>query len=288
MGGQQRLSRHMAEQVGEEIGADGMEITWHSGARESHEWFAGRQFDMETYRNVIVPLLEEYNCRHRAFSVVLGVSRPLYTPEELDRMNAEEHIKREFEGKGYNKYEATQFQRRLETTIRKTKDASMAHKAAGDKQAETLAKARVTALNQKYAAFSDAMGIPTKGERMAVGGYTRGMSLERFTNGLGGGIINGIDISIRPDVTNSIMDNIIKDIYKGQGGKNIVGNGTTMDAVRNELMTGLPMNGKFHSTKAEELINRLNRRLRAQGISDSEAAIAKALIEDLENALGGK
>jgi hypothetical protein len=35
-GGLQRLSREMAQSVGEKFGADGMEISWHSGARPSH------------------------------------------------------------------------------------------------------------------------------------------------------------------------------------------------------------------------------------------------------------
>ena len=97
-----------------------------------------------------------------------------------------------------------------------------------------------------------------------------------------------IDINIKPNVSNQKLQNIVDDLYKGQGGKNTIGNGTTMDAVRNEIKTGLPTNGKFHSIKAQETINRLQRRLRAGDLTPAETNIANELIKDLQNALGGK
>lgn len=60
------------------------------------------------------------------------------------------------------------------------------------------------------------------------------------------------DINVKPDVSNPKMQNIVNDVYKGQGGANTIGNGTTMDAVRNEIKTGLPTNGRFHSIKLKK------------------------------------
>ena len=96
-----------------------------------------------------------------------------------------------------------------------------------------------------------------------------------------------VDINQKPNVSNEKLKNIINDLYKGQGGPNTVGNGTTMDAVRNEIETGFPTNGKFHSIKAQETINRLLRRLRAKDLTNIEIDIAKELIKDLLDALSG-
>ena len=50
----------------------------------------------------------------------------------------------------------------------------------------------------------------------------------------------------------------MNDLYKGAKGQNPIGTGSTADAVRNELTTGLATHGKFHSQKAQEYINALN------------------------------
>jgi len=99
---------------------------------------------------------------------------------------------------------------------------------------------------------------------------------------------SSIDIDQKPEVYNEKLKNIINDIYKGQRGAHVIGNGTTMDAVRYEIQTGLPTNGKFHSIKAQETINRLRRRLRAGDLTPKEVNIANELIKDLQNALNGR
>ncbi len=179
MGGQQRLSRQIAEAQGLAFGADGYEITWHAGARPSHIDFAGKQFSTAEYQLRCIPLLNDYNCYHRAFPVVLGVSTPTYTTQELDTLNELDALEREFEGKKYNAYKASQMQRRLETAIRREKDRANAFKASGDKEAETLAKAKVTALNQRYKTFSAAMSVSPKPTRTSVSKYTRGKTVNR-------------------------------------------------------------------------------------------------------------
>ena len=59
------------------------------------------------------------NCYHSYFPFIPGVSERTYTDEQLDDMNAKENIKREHAGKEYNAYEATQYQRKMETLMRK-------------------------------------------------------------------------------------------------------------------------------------------------------------------------
>ena len=112
--------------------------------------------------------------------------------------------------------------------------------------------------------------------------------------GAGGGGENmgsnedGIDIGAKPAVSDTKMQNIINDIYKGQEMLAVIGNGTTMDAVRHELKTGQPVGKKFHSVKAQDTINRLNKRLRSGCLNTHDTNIANTLIKDLQDALSGK
>jgi hypothetical protein len=66
-----------------------------------------------------------------------------------------------------------------------------------------------------------------------------------------------------------------------------VGNGSTAAAVREELRTGLPVNGSFHSQKAQNAIVRLERALRRTDISASDRRTIENVVRDLRNALGG-
>lgn len=181
MGGQQRMSREMAELQGRAFGADGMEVSWHSGARPTHVPMGGQQYTMRQFEHEAKPLLEDFNCYHRAFPIVLGISKPAYTREELAELNARDAEKRTFEGKEYNKYEALQMQRRFETAMRREKDRAICLKASGDKEAEKIAKAKVTALNQRYKEFSRSVGLTAQPIRASVSKYTRGQSLKTLT-----------------------------------------------------------------------------------------------------------
>jgi len=97
-----------------------------------------------------------------------------------------------------------------------------------------------------------------------------------------------ININKKPNVSNGKLKNIINDLYKGQGGRNTIGNGTTMDAVRNEIKTGLPTNGKFHTQKLNDYLNALQRRLRAGDLNDYDTAVVNALIDDIKKAQKGQ
>ena len=69
---------------------------------------------------------------------------------------------------------------------------------------------------------------------------------------------------------------------------NPIGNGSTADAVRNELLTGLPTGGKFHSQKALEYIKGLGNWLKNNpNASYQDRLVARSLVDDLKAALGG-
>lgn len=161
---QSQMSMQQAELTGKQFGADGMEITWHSGYRPSHN-FGGKQFTMEEYRSRIELELNDYNCYHRAFPIVLGVSTPAYTDEQLKQMDADEITTKMYQGKTYNKYDATQEQRKYERAIRRQKDRMNAFESAGDTKSYNEAKAKLQTLRKNYREFSKAMGMKVKYNR---------------------------------------------------------------------------------------------------------------------------
>lgn len=89
----------------------------------------------------------------------------------------------------------------------------------------------------------------------------------------------------RPEVADGKLGNIVKQLFRDNAK---VGNGTTADAVRHELETGLRVGGKTHSEKAQLAIDSLTRRLTDPSVSQADKTIAKVLKEDLGNALRGR
>ncbi len=175
-----RLVQEQSAREGAEFGSDGVEIDWHSGSRPEHMWFQGRQFSNQEFHRSVEHHLYDYGCRHYSMPIMMDVSVANYTPEQLDRMNAEEMVKHDYGNGSYTTYEATQRQRRFESELRKHKDRAVAFEKAGDHEAALLEKARVTTINQQYVAFSKQMGLPTQPERAAVARYTRGAGVKKL------------------------------------------------------------------------------------------------------------
>jgi hypothetical protein len=61
----------------------GWEISAHVGARPSHAAYQGRQYPQSQYYTIVEPLITDYNCRHSAYPIILGLGKPNYTAEEL-------------------------------------------------------------------------------------------------------------------------------------------------------------------------------------------------------------
>lgn len=173
-----------AEQLGEEIGADGWEISYHSNPKPSHEAMGGRQYaagdegvtvDGKYYPlfSNVADLLQDFNCLHYKMPILRGISEPAYDEDELASMKANDRLEFEYEGKKYTGYEATQVQRKLETDIRRQKDRANIFAASGDDDGRRVAQEKINLLTKKYKSFSDAAGLPYKTERMSVAKFHR-------------------------------------------------------------------------------------------------------------------
>jgi type VI secretion system secreted protein VgrG len=92
-----------------------------------------------------------------------------------------------------------------------------------------------------------------------------------------------------PAVNDPKLKNLVSDLYKGAHSKNPVGSGSTADAVRNELVSGKPTHGVFHSEKAKQYVSALEKWLaKNPNATSSDRAVAENLKRDLVDALQGK
>lgn len=170
MTGMNQLTAKKNEQDAEELHTNWFEISWHSGARPSH-WWGGRQYTKEQLTTICnlgdVTGLCGANCYHNYHPFIPGISIPVYTEEELEELNRQEKEPIEWNGKKYTKYEATQRQRQLETTMRaQREEMALLEEGGADEDDLINCRARYNATSHEYAQFSEAMGIPQERERV--------------------------------------------------------------------------------------------------------------------------
>lgn len=189
------LHNELQKIYGEEFGADGVEISVHENPADDHENVQGRQFSNEEfnklqnggvaidYKGKAYSLdhddngshrpISQLNCYHYIFSIVLGVSKPTYTDEELQKKIDDNNKGFELDGKHYSLYEGSQLQRQLERAIREQKDIQILAKSSDDMELVGTAQSNITKLTQKYKELSQISGLPTKMKRLTVSGYRR-------------------------------------------------------------------------------------------------------------------
>jgi len=194
--------------IGEEFDYDGIEVTHHANAAPDHiDTIDGKQFalvdiikehiekgiptevdkirgyqvwvdgkvydDFNAVNNALQRPVSTLNCKHKTFTIILGVSKPEYTQEQLDEDKKKNLDGFEFEGKHYSMYEGTQLQRMLERRIREEKDIQTLAKTSGNEFLAGESQHKITMLTHKYKELSDVSGLPTKAQRLRVSTYKR-------------------------------------------------------------------------------------------------------------------
>lgn len=160
-----QLSMAMQNKFDEDLGCDGKEITAHVPCAIDHQDIQGKQFSKEDFEKLNSELkrpIGTMNCTHFVFNIIMGISKPLHTDEELERMKKESNREIYFQGKKYTQYQATQVQRKLETKLRDLKYKRDMLKVVDEP--EQLAKVRkeITDTTKLYKDFSDKMGLEYK------------------------------------------------------------------------------------------------------------------------------
>lgn len=163
------------EDNAEQLGTEYFEVSYHRGARPTHQVWQGRVYSKKELETVCglgtVTGLCGANCYHSYSPFIKGVDKPTYSDEELDRMNEEENTPKEYNGKEYTAYEAQQRQRRLETAMRADRQKiELLTQGGADDDTITGAKVRYFQRQDEYVKFSKAMGLPEQWERITVNG----------------------------------------------------------------------------------------------------------------------
>lgn len=163
------------EDNAEQLGTEYFEVSYHRGARPTHQVWQGRVYSKKELETVCglgtVTGLCGANCYHSYSPFMKGIDTPTYSEEELDRMNEEENAPKEYNGKNYTAYEAQQRQRRLETAMRADRQQiELLTQGGADDDTITGAKAKYFQRQDKYVKFSKAMGLPQQWERITVDG----------------------------------------------------------------------------------------------------------------------
>ena len=168
--------------VGQQLNTDGIEIDYHANARPSHRFMQGKQYakgEAKTVNGVYYPsaeksgvyerLYDDYNCYHYETDIILGVSEPRYTEEELKRFIEKDQRLYKIGDIEKDGYGWGQSMRHLETEIRRAKDEINALEAFGNSEAEIkLLKERIKAYKTKYTEISQITGIAEQPQKMSV------------------------------------------------------------------------------------------------------------------------
>ena len=163
------------EDNAEQLGTEYFEVSYHRGARPTHQVWQGRVYSKKELETVCglgtVTGLCGANCYHSYSPFIKGIDTPTYSEEELDRMNEEENTPKEYNGKEYTAYEAQQRQRQLETAMRADRQKiELLTQGGADDDTITGAKAKYFQRQDEYVKFSKAMNLPQQWERITVDG----------------------------------------------------------------------------------------------------------------------
>lgn len=178
MTGFRQVQGKINEQVAGRLGTDTYEVTYHAGARPTHQAWQGRVWTMRQLRDICglgtVTGLNGANCYHDYLPFIPGVSERTYTDEQLEQMMKEENTPKVYNGREYTAYEALQQQRKMETAMRKTRqDIRLMEKGDADSTDIIIKRGRYAGQMQTYRDFSETMHLPQQMGRVYQDGLGR-------------------------------------------------------------------------------------------------------------------
>lgn len=177
--GAKQAAQSYDQHVGDLLECDGFEVDAHAGCRPTHEFMQGQLYSYDGEKTVdgvtyedgteALTALKDYGCLHFKTDVILGVSSPRYSPEELERIHRETTELIEYNGKKKTLYEWKQTQRSLERAVRTERQKAEMFKAAGMKQKAQECTAKTTVFRAKYDDMcSQIKGMAPRPERMRI------------------------------------------------------------------------------------------------------------------------
>ena len=185
--GVRQVQQKAQELIGEEIGADGVQLTAHQMSAPDHEPVQGRIFNKENfdlmqsgrpfedvdgnrYKSFSRPITQ-WHCRHLVYYILLGITKPMYSKEQLEQWKQDNAMGVTIDGQHYTRYEVTQLMRKLELKIRRQKDTAILAKASGDDVLRRECQSNITALERKYKSVAESAGLKPRFEKTRVEGF---------------------------------------------------------------------------------------------------------------------
>lgn len=185
--GIRQVQQKAQELIGEEIGADGVDITAHPNSAPDHEPVQGRRFDLANFQKMqsgqsfadvdgnhylgFERPITQWRCRHLIYYILLGITKRMYTDEQLKSWEQANQKGCIIDGKPYTNYQATQLMRNLETEIRRQKDTAVLAKESGDDVLRRECQSNINKLTKKYNAVAEAAGLRKQMQKTRVDGF---------------------------------------------------------------------------------------------------------------------
>ena len=219
--GVKQLQAQMLDYHGERFGSDGVELSAHAISAPDHLPVQGRQFSNEEfyklqtgdsfedvkgnkYKGFPRPI-GQWNCRHVRFPIIIGISEPVHTEEQL----------KQFAENSKKKYDLTQQQRAMETNLRSLKTRRIAASAAGDELEAKRLQRKINEQQTIYRRFSEKHGLLYDTKRASVEGYKR-ISIKIPTQFIKGDAIIEKSVDGSPEFSKQFKQNLVVQVDKFQ------------------------------------------------------------------------
>ena len=178
--GVRMTSQAMQNEIGKQVGADGVELSVHAMSAPDHEPIQGHQFTDEEFEKCqtqqafedvngiqFAPIARPigiWNCRHFAYNIIIGVQEPRYTLKQLEEFKQKNadgytYIDRKGNKQHLSLYECSQKQRRYELSIRKAREGKALAERAGNKELSQYYDKRIKQRLADYTTFSNNCGL---------------------------------------------------------------------------------------------------------------------------------
>ena len=222
--GAKRSAQSYDEHIGKVLGCDGFEVDAHPGCRPSHEFMQGKMYSYSGRKIVggtvyedgaeALERLDDYNCLHFKTDVILGVSQPSYSAEELERIHKESTELIEYNGREKTLYEWKRTQRAFERSVRGERQKADMLDAAGMKRRAQECRQRADAYRKTYDDMcSKVKGLEPHPERMGVWESLTKTSLDKYLKS------DIIDVRLPDGTFSKLADNRIEnvEVFAGKG-----------------------------------------------------------------------
>lgn len=162
------VSQAATNEVGRQLGADGVQISAHILCAPDHLPYQGRMYSNEEFESIQNSLDRPFgmwNCRHIWYPAILGVTKQTYSEDTLKRYADLSNGRIRIGDRELTRYEWTQEQRKIETKLRDLRAEEAVWLAAGQTEELNRVRAEIRKLTDVYNLITREASLPARMER---------------------------------------------------------------------------------------------------------------------------